>query len=528
MQQPLIDIRSLSVCYPEAKKIVLHDVNLTINPGEIICVIGESGSGKSTLLNAIMQLPGQVEITKGQVIFDGADIKTMSSGKLQTIRGSRMGVVFQEPGASLNPIRKISKQFYDVLKAHNPSVTKEHAWEKACEMLNSMSLDNPERILESCPSQLSGGMNQRVAIALAMVLKPDILLADEPTSALDVVVQQQVMDTLLQLRERYGTAILMITHNMGVAKQIADKIAVMQNGKIVEYASKNEVFSTPVHPYTRMLLAAVPSMSCHSRINEPSKHEDDFIQPILEASHVIKTFHDGHNRDFRAVDDVSITVDDGECVGIVGESGSGKSTLAGLITGLIKPDSGSISVCGQKITECKEKELRRAYLNMKLIFQEPRSSFDPRMTLGESLDYALKPVISDGKLRIAEAKCLMKKVGLAEQFLKLYPVQVSGGECQRAAIARAIAQRPKLLICDEATSALDVSVQAQIINLLNDIRRETGLAILFISHDMALVSSFCDRVYVLNDGQVVEHGTINQVIHNPMQPYTKKLMKSVL
>lgn len=260
MQQPLIDIRSLSVCYPEAKKIVLHDVNLTINPGEIICVIGESGSGKSTLLNAIMQLPGQVEITKGQVIFDGADIKTMSSGKLQTIRGSRMGVVFQEPGASLNPIRKISKQFYDVLKAHNPSVTKEHAWEKACEMLNSMSLDNPERILESCPSQLSGGMNQRVAIALAMVLKPDILLADEPTSALDVTTQAQIVKQMMELRKNYGTSIILVTHNVGVAAYMADRMVVMKQGKIVDQGTREQVLHHPKSAYTKRLLAAVPEM----------------------------------------------------------------------------------------------------------------------------------------------------------------------------------------------------------------------------------------------------------------------------
>ncbi len=529
MQQPLIDIRSLSVCYPEAEKTILHDVNLTIAKGEITCVIGESGSGKSTLMNAIVQLPGHVKITNGQVLFDGEDFSKLSPRQMRSIRGYRMGVIFQEPGASLNPIREIYKQFYDVLHAHNPLVTKADAKKTACELLQCMSLDDSERILESCPSQLSGGMNQRVAMALAMVTKPDVLLADEPTSALDAAVQIEVMDSLLRLREDFGTAILMITHNMGVAKKIADKIAVMQDGRIVEYGAKQEVFQNPRHPYTRMLLAAVPKLD-ESLIKEEKLKTSGkgLVNPILEISHVIKTFRKTDGSRFRAVDDVSIIVGDGECVGIVGESGSGKTTLASLITGLIAPDSGMISVCGQKIAGAGKKELRRAYAAMKLIFQEPRSSFDPRMTLGESIDFALKPVISDRQKRSAEAVRLMKLVGLDECFLKLYPSEVSGGECQRAAIARAIAQGPRLLICDEATSALDVSVQAQIINLLNDISRETGLAILFISHDIALVSSFCDRVYVLHDGRVVEHGITNQVIHNPVQTYTKKLVESVL
>ncbi len=252
------------------------------------------------------------------------------------------------------------------------------------------------------------------------------------------------------------------------------------------------------------------------------------MQTILEVSHVTKTFRERDGRTFRAVDDISLTVEAGECVGIVGESGSGKSTLARIITRLTPPDSGSVTLCGTELTAVKGTALRAAYRDMKLIFQEPRSSFDPRLTLGESIDDALKAVVPSKAQRAAQAKELMEKVGLDARFLKLYPTQVSGGECQRAAIARAIAQKPRLLICDEATSALDVSVQAQIISLLNDIRQGSGLSILFISHDLALVSSFCSRTYVLHDGKVVEHGATDQIIHAPAQPYTKKLVNSVL
>lgn len=529
MQRHVIDIKNLSVCYPEAKKIILQDVNLTLEPGEVTCVIGESGSGKSTLLKAILQLPGMVEIAKGQVLFNGNDLEEMSSRQLLSIRGKQIGMVFQEPGASLNPIRKIHKQFYDVFHAHEPNIAKAEVRKRASETLKLMALNDTERILESCPSQLSGGMNQRVAIALAMVLRPAVLLADEPTSAMDVMVQKQVIEALLQLREQYGTGILMITHNMGIAEKIANRIAVMQDGRIVEYGLEKDVLQNPTHPYTRMLLAAVPRLDdVHQGRQEAIEQTHSSRNPILEAEHIVKTFRESNGRYFRAVDDVSIKVEAGECVGIVGESGSGKSTLAGIITRLIAPDSGTIKLCGQNLTNAGGKELRQAYRNLKLIFQEPRSSFDPRMTLGESIDYALKPIFTKRDQRLAEAKMLMDKVGLDEHFLKLYPSQVSGGECQRAAIARALAQKPRLLICDEATSALDVSVQAQIIGLLNNIRRETGLAILFISHDMALVSHFCDRVYVLHDGKVVEQGITAQVIHQPTEEYTKSLVESAL
>lgn len=521
-QKNILEIKNLSVGYPHRQSTVLQDINLELREGEILGLIGESGSGKSTLLQGILQLPGRVEITAGRVLFRGEDLQKLSSRQWQSLRGKHLGVVFQEPGASLDPIRKIHKQFFDTLHAHDRTVTRADARQKACEMLECMDFSDPERILESCPAQLSGGMNQRVAIALAMVLKPEVLLVDEPTSALDVTTQLQVVSELMRLRSAFGTSILLITHNMGVAAKMADRIAVMQEGRIVECGPTDALLRAPTHVYTRSLLAAVPQLG--ESFSVP--HSD--TAPILEMNHISKTFRAPGRGPVWALEDVSIVAHEGECVGIVGESGSGKSTLAQIMTSLLLPNSGSVTLGDRNLTTAKGADLRDTYRDVKMIFQEPRSSFDPRLTLGESLCEALKPVLPERAQRWKEAERLLERVGLDGGFLKRYPSQVSGGECQRAAIARALAQKPRLLICDEATSALDVSVQAQVIDLLNDIRRETGLAILFISHDIALVSNLCERIYVMRDGKIVEQGTTAELIQRPKQPYTQELVDSVL
>lgn len=519
-KEALLEVRSLSVRYPGNKKEVLHQVDLTLAPGTITCVIGESGSGKSTLLQAVLQLPGKVEITGGDISFRGQSLQTMPEAKRRIIRGSGMGVVFQEPGASLNPIRKIGRQFYDALHAHDRSITRAETQKRASAILKSMQFDDPERILDCCPLQLSGGMNQRVAIALAMVLNPALLLADEPTSALDVTVQLQITEELLQIRKQYGTSILLITHNMGVAAKLADQIAVMYEGRIVEYGTREQVLYHPTHSYTKALLRAVPKLE-RREVQAPVKENG---APVLEVKHVDKTFRELEGRRFKALEDLSLTVMEGECVGIVGESGCGKSTLARIITRLIIPDHGSVKFCGMELSSQKRRELQKTYRDMKMIFQEPRSSFDPRLTLGRSMRDALKPVMPDKKEQEREIGHLLELVGLDGSYAGMYPWQVSGGECQRAAIA----QNPRFLICDEATSALDVSVQAQIMELLTRIRKEKKLSILFISHDLALVSSFCDRTYVLNHGRVVEAGETAQIIHAPKELYTKRLIESLL
>ena len=336
--------------------------------------------------------------------------------------------------------------------------------------------------------------------------------------------QLQIAEELLQIRKQYGTSILLITHNMGVAAKLADQIAVMYEGRIVEYGTREQVLYHPTHSYTKALLRAVPKLE--NRKEQAPVEENG--APVLEVKHVDKTFREPGGRRLKALEDLSLTVLEGECVGIVGESGCGKSTLARIITRLITPDHGFVKFCGMELSSQKRRELQKTYRDMKMIFQEPRSSFDPRLTLGRSMRDALKPVMPDKKEQEREIGHLLELVGLDGSYAGMYPWQVSGGECQRAAIARAIAQNPRFLICDEATSALDVSVQAQIMELLTRIRKEKKLSILFISHDLALVSSFCDRTYVLNHGRVVEAGETAQIIHAPKEPYTKRLIESLL
>ncbi len=522
-EMPVLTLQQLSVRYPDGADAVLCDMDLCLHAGEIVCVIGESGCGKTTLFHAILQQSGRVEVTKGCMQFCGRDLQKCTPRELREIHGPGIGAVFQEPGASLDPIRKIHRQFYDVLHAHDPGMPRDAARRQAAALLRSMDFTDPDRILDSCPVQLSGGMNQRVAIALAMILRPAVLLADEPTSALDASAQAQVLKELLALRKQYGTVMLLITHNMGVVAKVADRVAVMHDGRIVELGSRQEILEQPRHPCTKALLAAVPRLA--PKAGEAAARPEK--QRVLEVQHVSKAFPARGGR-FAAVDDISLFVQEGECVGLVGESGSGKSTLAQLITRLIRPDSGSVYLCGTELSHAGRAALRAAYRNVKMIFQAPRSAFDPRMTLGASICEALEPLIPGREAREAEAKRLLRTVCLDENFFSAYPGNVSGGECQRAAIARALAQKPRLLICDEASSALDVSVQAEIIAMLDRIRKETNLAILFISHDLALVSHICERIYVLCDGKVVEEGETARILREPEQEYTRRLINAVL
>ena len=523
-KEALLEIRSLCVRYPGNEKEILHQVDMTVLPGTITCVIGESGSGKSTLLQAILQLPGKVEITQGEITFCGQNLQTMSETKQRAVRGSSMGVVFQEPGASLNPIRRIGRQFYDALHAHDRTVTRPEARKMAFEILQSMQFEDPDRILNCCPLQLSGGMNQRVAIALAMVLKPSLLLADEPTSALDVTVQLQITEELLQIRKQYGTSILLITHSMGVAAKLADQIAVMRDGQIVEYGSKEQVLYHPLHSYTKELLRAVPKLEDSAG----KKFSKENRQPILEVKHVEKTFREPGGRRFKALDDLSLTVFEGECAGIVGESGCGKSTLARIITRLSAPNHGSVWFCGKELSAEKQRELRRTYRDMKMIFQEPRSSFDPRLTIGKSIRDALKPVMPNKTEQRLETERLLETVGLKGSYADMYPWQVSGGECQRAALLRSLVIGPELLICDEVTSALDATIRNDIAGLIRRICQHHHIACLFITHDLYLARTMADRILIMHHGRAVEEGTAEQIFLHPQQPYTKELLSSLL
>ena len=523
---------------------VIEDISIRLHTGEVLGIVGESGSGKSTLLRAITQIRGlSTEIHAGTVSFDTKNLAVLSEGERRRLRGEEIAMVFQYAGASLNPARRIGTQLVETMRAHT-DLSREEIYARATEVFGGMGFTEPRRILSAYPFELSGGMAQRAAIALAVILRPQLLLADEPTSALDATIQLQVLDELHALKERTGTAILLITHNIGVVRHIADRVAVMCKGKIVEQGSVTEVLENPQHPYTRELLAAVPKMSAathtdcdrmeHMHVTQTastiteekdiSGNEDTF----LRFENISMHFDDAAGR-VQAVDSISFSLARRELLGIVGESGSGKSTVAKLLTGLHLPTSGNILLDGKDITHAHGKERRALYTRIQMVFQDAVGSFNPRRTIGamigETICRLCTPDERDTKRRVAE---LLTEVGLPSSYAMRYPHEMSGGECQRAAIARAMAVHPEILVCDEATSALDVSVQANIISLLLHLQREHGMSLLFISHDLPLVSSIADRVLIMQNGRIVEQGETSRVLREPSEDYTRNLLQAAL
>ena len=526
---------------------VIEDISISLHTGEVLGIVGESGSGKSTLLKAIAQIRGlSTEIHAGTVSFDTKNLAVLSEGERRRLRGEEIAMVFQYAGASLNPTRQIGTQLVETMRAHT-DFSREEIYARATEVFGGMGFTDPRRILATYPFELSGGMAQRAAIALAVILRPQLLLADEPTSALDATIQRQVLDELRALKERTGTAILFITHNIGVVRHIADRVAVMCKGKIVEQGSVNEVLGNPQHPYTQELLAAVPKMSAATHTDcDHRDHAEDAVasptltgeadcvssdgrsSPLLRFDNVSMHFDDAGGR-VQAIDGISFSLAQRELLGIVGESGSGKSTVAKLLTGLHLPTSGSILLDGKDITHTRGKERRALYTRIQMVFQDASGSFNPRRTIGamigETICRLCTPDERDTKRRVAE---LLAEVGLPAAYADRYPHEMSGGECQRAAIARAMAVHPEILICDEATSALDVSVQAKIIALLLHLQREHGMSLLFISHDLPLVSSIADRVLIMQNGRIVEQGETSRVLREPSEDYTRNLLQAAL
>ena len=531
---------------------VIEDISISLHTGEVLGIVGESGSGKSTLLKAIAQIRGlSTEIHAGTVSFDTKNLAVLSEGERRRLRGEEIAMVFQYAGASLNPTRQIGTQLAETMRAHT-NLSREEIYARAAEVFGGMGFSDVRRILATYPFELSGGMAQRAAIALAVILRPQLLLADEPTSALDATIQLQVLDELRALKERTGTAILLITHNIGVVRHIADRVAVMCKGKIVEQGSVDEVLGNPQHPYTQELLAAVPKMSAathtdcdrrdHAEKNTApiaapvTTGEGDRVsggrgahfQDLLRFDNVSMHFDDAAGR-VQAIDGISFSLAQRELLGIVGESGSGKSTVAKLLTGLHTPTSGNIFLDGRDITRARGKERRSLYTRMQMVFQDAVGSFNPRRTIGamigETICRLCTPDERDTKRRVAE---LLTEVGLPSSYANRYPHEMSGGECQRAAIARAMAVHPEILVCDEATSALDVSVQAKIIALLLHLQREHGMSLLFISHDLPLVSSIADRVLIMQNGRIVEQGETSRVLREPSEDYTRNLLRAAL
>ena len=520
---PVLDVRNLTVALPRSgdRSNAVEDISFAVHPGEIVCVVGESGSGKSVTASAVMGLlPAALKPIAGETKLEGEDTLKASRSRLRELRGTKMAMIFQEPMTALNPVVKVWEQIAEMLEIHT-SLGQSERRKRAIEVMESVHLPDPQRMADSFPHQLSGGQRQRIMIAIALVLDPSLLIADEPTTALDVTTQAQILKLIKEMQERRGTGVLFITHDFGVVAEIADRIVVMKQGRIVEQGDRDQVLKYPREPYTQMLMASVPSMT------PPERHAVEG-EMAVEVKKLDKTYgRTGFLRKERivhAAQDVDFHVRRGETLGIVGESGSGKSTVARCIARLIDPTSGSISLHGTEIATISQSKLRPHRRRVQIVFQDPYRSLNPRRTVGQSLIEA--PVnfgVPIGEAR-KTARDLMELVGLSADALDRFPHQFSGGQRQRICIARALALEPEVLIADEAVSALDVSVQAQVLKLLDDVRDRYNLAMLFITHDLRVAAQVCDRLIVMKSGVVVEQGRTLDVFTNPQHAYTRLLL----
>jgi peptide/nickel transport system ATP-binding protein len=521
----VLDINDLVVSLgkkPGGQRII-DGVSLQVRDGETLCVVGESGSGKSVTSLTVMGLlqKGALTPTGGSVKLVGEDLLTASDRRLRELRATRMAMIFQEPMTALNPVVPVGRQIDEVLRVHT-SLDARTRRQKILAMMEHVRLPDVERIFASYPHRLSGGQRQRIMIAMALVLEPKLLIADEPTTALDVTTQKQILTLIRDLQRDHGTAVLFITHDMGVVAEIADRVAVMRYGRLVETGTLDSILRTPAMEYTRNLLSSVPSLvprAPRAETNEPV---------VLETSDLGKVYRErsflGKAREVAAAKDVTLTLRKGRTLGIVGESGSGKSTVARCIVRLIDPTSGGVRLAGREISELSRRLLQPHRKKIQIIFQDPYRSLNPRITVGESI---AEGPINYGMPRteaLAKARDLLELVDLPPDAISRYPHQFSGGQRQRIAIARALALDPDVLVADEAVSALDVSVQAQVLELLDEIQQRLGIALLFITHDLRVAAQICDDVVVMQHGRVVEQGPAAQVLTHPQQAYTKALL----
>ncbi len=509
-------------------KPLVQDLSFDLRKGETLAIAGESGSGKSITSLAIMGLLPQpaVRVTGGSIRFGQQDLTALSETALRQVRGDRIAMIFQEPMTSLNPVMTVGAQLSEAIRAHAP-VGRTEARRRAIEALRAVRLSEPDRRMGQYPHELSGGMRQRVMIAMALALRPEVLIADEPTTALDVTVQREVLDLLRDLQARLGTAIILITHDMGVVAEMANRVIVMQQGRQVETASTEDIFGRPQAAYTQALLAAVP------RLGQGSARAPVTGEPIARLSDVVVRYplrggllgritHNVH-----AVEHVSFDIRKGETFALVGESGCGKSTIAKALVGLA-PHQGRIEIGGQAMQGLDAAGLKAMRRRVQMVFQDPMAALNPRMKVGELIAEPLViHDIGDAASQRARAADLMARVGLEASHLDRYPHEFSGGQRQRICIARALALQPDLIIADESVSALDVSVQARVLDLLRALQSEFGMSYLFISHDMAVVDNISDRVAVMFLGQIVEMGTRAQIFGNPRHPYTRRLIEAV-
>ncbi len=520
MPDHLLDVRNLSVEFHTAGGVVhaVKDVSYHIDRGETLAILGESGSGKSVSSSAIMNLidmpPGR--ISGGQIFLDGKDLLTMPAEARREINGRRIAMIFQDPLSHLNPVYTVGWQIREAMTTHGMDRVKSEA--EARRLVARVGIPDPDGALKKYPHEFSGGQRQRVMIAMALALRPDLLIADEPTTALDVTVQAEVLALLKELQRETGMAVLIITHDLGVVAEIADRVVVMEKGVLVEAGTVREVYRNPKHPYTRKLISAAPG---RGEMHEPNATGE----PLLRVRDVRKRYGA-----FEALKGVSFDLMAGETIAVVGESGSGKSTLARILLRLDEPDAGSAEWKGRDLFKLSPDELFALRRDLQMVFQDPTQSLNPRMTVFQLVSEAwvIHPDIlpkAKWRERVAE---LLHQVGLSPEHMRRYPHQFSGGQRQRIAIARALALEPKLIICDEAVSALDVSVQAQVVALLDKLRREMGLSFIFIAHDLPVVRDFADHVMVMQRGEVVEFGTVRQVFEAPREAYTRALLSASL
>lgn len=559
----LLSVKNLNVSFVRDKIVspAVKNISFEVQEGETLAVVGESGSGKSVTALSILQLISD----RKKTVFSGsiyiktkngisAELTGYSAAQMQQIRGSEVAMIFQEPMTSLNPVVKCGRQVVEAITAHQKT-TLSNARKRTLELFKEVQLPDPSRVFNSYPHQLSGGQKQRVMIAMAMSCNPVLLICDEPTTALDVTVQKAILQLIKDLQRKNNMAVIFISHDLAVVSEIADNIMVMYNGEIVEKGPASSIYHSPTHPYTRALLACRPSrykkgerlpvvadiLEGHTYKNLPfiSSPVDEVIPsqalvPVLSLKNVKVWFETnrklfGEKKYIKAVDGISLSVAKGETVGLVGESGCGKSTLGRTILQLIKPTSGEIVFEGKDLSLANASELKRLRTRMQIIFQDPYSSLNPRMTIGEAIAepiqvHKLAPTSRQKKERVEE---LLKKVGLQPSHYNRYPHEFSGGQRQRIVIARALALKPSFVICDESVSALDVSIQAQILNLLNELKTEFHFSSIFISHDLSVIKYISDRVIVMNKGKIEESGTPHEIYNHPKSAYTQKLIESL-
>ena len=541
MSGPVVDITDLRVTFATDGGDVpaVKGVSLQLQAGEVLAIVGESGSGKTVTARTVLGLLPETALTRGAVVLssrDGsssADVVGLSGRELREVRGRDVAMVFQEPGSVLNPVYPVGWQIAEGLRAH-ADISKKEAREKAVDVLRRVGIPDPEERVDHYPHQFSGGQKQRIVIAQALALDAGVIVADEPTTALDVTVQAEILDLLRRCRDEFGASIVLITHNMGVVADLADRVAVMYQGELVETADVATLFAAPQQEYTKKLLGSVPRLgqglerARERAVRRPEGWAD--AAPVV-AARDLRIVYRGRFRqpDFTAVDGVSFTIAPGEVLGLVGESGSGKSTIGRALAGLTPVSGGSLSVLGTEVAGIKEKQFRPVRRRIGFVFQDPATSFNPLLTIADAV---AEPLVVHGRAEDARAARgrvdeLLEAVQLPIAFGDRYPHELSGGQRQRASLARALALDPELLIADEPTSALDVSVQARVLELFDELQRELGFAALFISHDLAVVDLLSDRIAVLHRGRLVEEGTGEQVLGDPQDPYTQRLLASL-